>query len=256
MTTHATITRPVFPDQANHHGTLFGGEALSILASAGAIAATRRARRPVVLANSGSVDFVAPVPLGSIAESHAVVERVGRTSLAVRATLDTEDLLSGERQRACTAQFVFVAVDAQRAPTAVPAVAFTGVQWSVDEAQTQSVELVLPGSTNPSGAMFGGELMRLLDAIAFVAATRTARARLVTARSEQTNFLSPARQGELVSLRGSVVDRETRSLVVEVEALAEDPRKATSRPCTAARFKFARPRHPIDTKHSGSHTMR
>jgi acyl-CoA hydrolase len=39
VTAVTTITRLVFPDQANHHGTLFGGEALSMLASAGAIAA-------------------------------------------------------------------------------------------------------------------------------------------------------------------------------------------------------------------------
>ncbi len=58
MTGAATsIVRLVFPDQTNHHGTFFGGEALSMMASAAAICATRRARSPVVLANSGSIDF-------------------------------------------------------------------------------------------------------------------------------------------------------------------------------------------------------
>ncbi len=74
-----TITRLVFPDQTNHHGTLFGSEALSMMASAAAICATRRARNPVVLANSGSIDFIAPVPAGSIVEATAGIQAVGHT---------------------------------------------------------------------------------------------------------------------------------------------------------------------------------
>jgi acyl-CoA hydrolase len=101
-----TITRLVFPDQANHHGTLFGGEALGMLAAAGSIAATRRARKPVVLAHSDSIDFVAPVQLGAIVETRATVTRVGRSSLTVEATLDAEDLLTGERHRACEGELV------------------------------------------------------------------------------------------------------------------------------------------------------
>ena len=38
----------VFPDQANHYGTLFCGAALSLMGKAAFVAATRRARRAVV----------------------------------------------------------------------------------------------------------------------------------------------------------------------------------------------------------------
>ncbi len=50
-----------------------------MMAPAAAICATRRARNPVVLANSGSIDFIAPVPAGSIVEATAGIEAVGRT---------------------------------------------------------------------------------------------------------------------------------------------------------------------------------
>lgn len=235
-----TITRLVFPDQANHHGTLFGGEALGMLASCGSIAAHRHARTEVVLASSGAVDFVAPIPLGSIVESHASVTSVGRTSMAVEVTLEAEELLSGERWSACAATFVYVAVDADGRPSPVRRIenhALTAV-----EGATRSVERVLPGNANPTGGLFGGELMRFLDSIAFVAATRAARAPLVTARAEQTDFASRVAIGELVSLNARVVKTGERSLVVEVEARAENPSKATTRPCTTARFVFARPR--------------
>ena len=39
----------VFPEQANHYGTLFGGAALSLMGKAAFVAATRRARQAVVM---------------------------------------------------------------------------------------------------------------------------------------------------------------------------------------------------------------
>lgn len=42
----------VFPDQANHYGTLFGGNALSLMGKAAFVAATRRARSAVVMASA------------------------------------------------------------------------------------------------------------------------------------------------------------------------------------------------------------
>ncbi len=70
-----------------------------MMASAAAICTTRRARNPVVLANSGSIDFIAPVPAGSIVEATAGIETVGRTSIAIDATLHAEHLLTGLRFR-------------------------------------------------------------------------------------------------------------------------------------------------------------
>jgi acyl-CoA hydrolase len=236
-----TITRLVFPDQANHHGTLFGGEALGMLASASSIAATRRARKPVVLAHSSAIDFVSPVPLGAIVETRASVTSVGRTSLAVEARLHAEDLLTGARHEASIGEFVFVAVDAAGSPTPV------GAENTADDdvaegRQTRSVELVLPGQANPSGVLFGGELMRLLDAVAFVAASRTARSSLVTARSERTDLLARVDIGNLIDLRAAVVKTGARSLTVDVEALVENALTGSRKPCTSARFVFVQPR--------------
>ena len=235
-----TITRLVFPDQANHHGTLFGGEALGMLASAGSIAATRRARKPVVLAHSGSIDFIAPVQLGAIVETRGRVTRVGRSSLTVETALDAEDLLTGERHRACEGELVFVAVDAAGSPTAVTQ---AEPHTSNEENNgTRSVELVLPGQANPTGVLFGGELMRLLDAVAFVAASRTARVPLVTARSERTDVVGRVEVGDLIDLTATVTKTGTRSLAVDVQAIVEKPLIATRKPCTSASFVFVHPR--------------
>ncbi len=97
----------------------------------------------------------------------------------------------------------------------------------------------MPGQTNHHGTLFGGELMRLLDALAFIAATRHVRLPLVTARSEQTDFHSPVAVGELVDLRAAVAEIRRTSLVIEVEATAEEPCTGHIRPCTRARFVLA-----------------
>lgn len=210
-----------------------------MMASAAAICATRRARNPVVLANSGTIDFVAPVPTGSVVEAHASVEHVGRSSLVVEAVLQAEQLLTGDRRRACNARFIFVSVDGEGTPTPVASYDDPTLAAPRAEGVTETTELVLPGNANGEGRLLGGEVLRLLDAVAFVAASRHAREPLVTARSEQTDFHASAAVGDLISLSGSVTEVRTTSLVVDVDVTAEDPLTGEVQPCTRGRFVFA-----------------
>ena len=50
---------------------------------------------------------------------------------------------------------------------------------------------MLPSDANPYGNVHGGEVMKLIDAVAGAAATRHARARVVTARIDELSFLAP-----------------------------------------------------------------
>jgi acyl-CoA hydrolase len=236
--TSTIVTKLVFPDQLNHHGTLFGGETIATMASAASSCAARRARNPVVLAHAGALDFVAPVAAGSIAEAEAVVERVGRTSITVVATLHGEHLLSGLRLLACRGRFVFVSVDRQGRPRRVRG---RPAEPEAREAEASSTELIRPGQTNHHGSVFGGELLRLLDAVAFIAATRHVRLPLVTAGCEQIDIEGPVGIGELVRLEASVSETRLTSLVVEAVAEAE-PIEGVRRPCTTARFVMVPPR--------------
>jgi acyl-CoA hydrolase len=228
-----TLTRLVFPDQLNHHGTLFGGETLGMMASAAAICATRRARNPVVLAHADAVDFVAPVPAGSIAEAEAAVAGVGRTSIAVEATLRGEDMLSGARLVASRGRFLFVSVDDRGRPIEVRK---DGNEQAIQRAETSTTELIRPGQTNHHGTLFGGELMRLLDAVAFIAATRHVRLPLATAGCERLDIKGQVHVGELVHLRAAVFETRLSSLVVDASAEAEEPIGGLTRHCTHARF--------------------
>ena len=87
----------IFPEHANHYGTLFGGNALSLMGKAAFVAATRRARTAVVMASSDKIDFHMPVRVGEIVELDARVSRVGHSSMTVDVEVTAEILLSGER---------------------------------------------------------------------------------------------------------------------------------------------------------------
>ncbi|MET0794788.1 MAG: acyl-CoA thioesterase [Polyangiaceae bacterium] len=109
----ARMIEMVFPEQTNHLGTLFGGQALAMMDKAAFIAASRYARRAVVTASSERVDFHVPVRQGQLVELLARVVATGNTSLTVEVKLFSEDLLTGERKLCTQGRFVLVAVDAE-----------------------------------------------------------------------------------------------------------------------------------------------
>src|SRR5436309_13367635 len=80
----------VFPEQANHYGTLFGGHALSLMGKAAFVTATRHARQSVVMATSDKIEFHEPIHVGELVELVAQVVRVRRTSQTVAVEMDRE----------------------------------------------------------------------------------------------------------------------------------------------------------------------
>ena len=105
----------VLPALANHHGTLFAGQGLQLMAKAAFLAARSLAQREVVMAAVSRVDFVAPAPVGHALTLRAWVSRVGRSSMTVCVTglaglpgTPPEEILKG--------LFEMVAVDAKGRP--------------------------------------------------------------------------------------------------------------------------------------------
>jgi acyl-CoA thioesterase YciA len=108
----------VLPSHANHHGQLFAGEGLKLLAKAGFLAARSLAQREVVMASVGHVDFMAPVPVGSQLTLRAWVSRVGRSSMTVCVT-GWAARPAVPQEQVLHALLEMVAVDAAGRPTAL-----------------------------------------------------------------------------------------------------------------------------------------
>src|SRR2546423_13216143 len=81
---------------------------------------------------------------------------------------------------------------------------------------------MLPSDANPYGNVHGGEIMRLIDEVAGAAATRHARARVVTARIDELSFLAPVYVGHLVTAKASVNHVGRTSMEVGVRVDSED----------------------------------
>ncbi len=109
----------VFPEQANHYGTLFGGNALSLMGKAAFVAATRHARSAVVMATSDKIEFHVPVKVGEMVELTARVSRVGRASMTVAVEMMAENPHSGSRRLAVRGSFEMVAVDESGRPVPI-----------------------------------------------------------------------------------------------------------------------------------------
>jgi acyl-CoA hydrolase len=108
----------IFPEHANHYGTLFGGNALALMSKAVFIAATRRARRRIVMARVEKVDFLSPVAVGEIVELCAHIVRQGHSSVTVVVKMMVENKDATQRL-AASGSSEMVAVDEGGRPTAI-----------------------------------------------------------------------------------------------------------------------------------------
>lgn len=118
-TPNVSIVEMIFPDAANHYGTLFGGNALALLAKAAFVAATRHAGCAVVMARSERVDFTTPIKVGEMLELVARVSRTGRSSMTVDVRGTASAIGGGAGRAALSGQFEMVAVDAAGRPQAI-----------------------------------------------------------------------------------------------------------------------------------------
>jgi len=101
----------VLPNDANPLNALLGGRLMHWIDLAGAMAAHRHARSYVVTASVDHIDFLVPVPVGSLVVLRSSVNRVFRTSMEVGVKVFVEDYIQGKREHVASAYLTFVAVD-------------------------------------------------------------------------------------------------------------------------------------------------
>jgi acyl-CoA hydrolase len=110
------------PNDANGYGNLLGGRVMHLVDLAAAMAAMRHARKPVVTASVDSLHFLHPVHISELVILRSSVNRVFRTSMEVGVTVETENLMTGQRLHTCSAYLTFVALGEDRRATAIPPV--------------------------------------------------------------------------------------------------------------------------------------
>lgn len=115
----------MMPKDTNALGTIFGGIILSYIDQAGAVEAHRHTLGGrVVTVAMNEVEFHAPVFVGDLVSFSTETVRVGRTSITVKVTVESERRGRGdERVKVTEANLTFVHVDAANQPIPVAAAA-------------------------------------------------------------------------------------------------------------------------------------
>ena len=107
------------PADINANGHIFGGWVLSQMDIAAGIVASRRAKGPVATVAIQAMEFIAPVLLQDVVSVYAWVERIGRTSLAIRIEVMASRRRGREEAKVTEGLFTFVALDENHRPRPV-----------------------------------------------------------------------------------------------------------------------------------------
>jgi acyl-CoA hydrolase len=116
----AVVSELMMPHQVNNIGHVFGGELLSMVDRAAAVASVRHAGRPSVTVSIDRVEFKEPIFAGELVTCSARVNFVGRTSMEVGVQVIAENLLTRVKRHTNTCFLTFVAIDDDHRPCPVP----------------------------------------------------------------------------------------------------------------------------------------
>jgi acyl-CoA thioesterase YciA len=107
------------PTDINANGHIFGGWVLSQMDIAAGIVAAREADGPVATVAIEAMKFIAPVLLHDLISVYAEVERIGRTSVAIRIEVVSSRDRGRQEVKVTEGLFTFVALDENHQPRPV-----------------------------------------------------------------------------------------------------------------------------------------
>ena len=111
------------PTDINANGNIFGGWILSQMDIAAGIVASQRANGPVATVAIDGMEFIAPIHIRDLISVYAHVERVGRSSMAVKIEVIATRDRGKTDVKVTEGLFTFVALDEHHRPRAVDTIA-------------------------------------------------------------------------------------------------------------------------------------
>lgn len=117
---YTVLSEVMMPVHANHYGSVHGGTILKLVDDAAFVAATKHARRNVVLASMDHMVFRHPVNIGDMLNIKASLCYVGRSSMDIEVEIEAEKLKEGRTVKIGSANLTMVALDKHGKPAEVP----------------------------------------------------------------------------------------------------------------------------------------
>ncbi len=114
------LSHVALPQDANSAGNVHGGMIMKFIDTAAGVVAMRHTRGIVVTASVDRLDFICPAYIGNLLIAKSSLNMVGRTSMEIGVRVETENLITGEKDHAVSAYLTFVALDVKKRPRTVP----------------------------------------------------------------------------------------------------------------------------------------
>lgn len=111
---------PIFPNDLNPQGTIFGGRVLELIDMFCGIVARRHSEKVCVTASMDSIDFIAPATSGDLLIFKVSVNNAWNTSCEVGVKILVEDPQTQKRKHLSSAYLTFVALDENKKPALMP----------------------------------------------------------------------------------------------------------------------------------------
>ena len=108
----------------------------------------------------------------------------------------------------------------------------------IQQAETTIYKVVFPDTTNHYDTLFGGTALKLMDEVAFIAATRFCRKRVVTVSSGKIDFKHAIPADTIIEIVGKISKIGQTSLEVDVEVYVEDMYKVNRKRAIQGSFTF------------------
>lgn len=93
---------------------------------------------------------------------------------------------------------------------------------TVQFSRTMLTELMVPSFANFGGKVHGGQIMSMMDKVAYACASKHAGTYCVTVTVDGVEFLQPIEVGELVSLDASVHYVGNTSMIIGIKVISEN----------------------------------
>ena len=130
-----TLSEVMMPIHANHYGSVHGGTILKLVDEAAFVAATKHARKNIVMASIDHLVFKHPVNIGDMLNLRARLCYVGRSSMDIEVEVEAEKLKEGKALKIGSAHLTMVALDERGRPTTVPKIIFKTAEERLRSAQ-------------------------------------------------------------------------------------------------------------------------
>lgn len=270
LQTAMTSVFQALPMHANPLGMLFGGIMEDWMVQVASMEATRIARRPTLLASLESLYFLSPVLVGENAIITAWVDYVGNSSIDLSLLVEAENPIMNEKRLTTLAHMTYVAVgrDLRPVPVGVCIEPRTPEEEALyedaikrrkaredrirdrkrrvfdtspprgllDKYTVVSNKVVMPEDVMQINTLFAGRLMRLLDEVTALVATRYAHGPVVTASVDSTDFYTPILLGETIVAYSTLTYVGKSSMEVMAKVIKRDEITGEERHTTTSYF--------------------